>query len=149
MNNKLIKFFVVMVMLAVMGCNSNSDKLSTDLVNNPKSAEGRTSNKIANIEFEKLEHDFGTVISGEVVLYKFKFKNSGNADLLIAEVSSTCGCTVAEYPKKPIKPGETKFIEVTFDSHNRGGFQNKTVTLLTNSENSKTYLKIKAKVIRP
>jgi len=149
MNYRVIKFFIAIAMLTFVSCNNSDKKLSTDLVNNPKSAEKVTKVKVAKIEFDKLSHDFGTVVSGEVVSYKFKFKNSGDGDLLIGKVSTTCGCTVADYPKEPIKPGEVKYIEVTFDSSNRGGFQNKTVTLLTNSEKSKTNLLIKAKVIRP
>ena len=142
--------FVAMAIFMLAGCNNAKDKkLPTDVVNNPNSAEGKQSGKRAEITFETTEHNFGKVISGEVVSYSFKFENTGNADLIISKVSTSCGCTVTDYPEKPIKPGEEKYLEVTFDSDNRSGFQSKTVVVATNAQPSQKTLRIKAKVIRP
>ncbi len=153
MGKKLwILSFIAIVTLSLNSCNNSKDnKLPTDVVNNPNSAEGKEkkSGKLPEITFETKEHNFGKVISGEVVSYNFKFKNTGNADLIISKVSSSCGCTVTDYPDKPIKPGEEKYLEVTFDSDHRRGFQSKSVTVATNAQPSQKTVRIKAKVIIP
>lgn len=151
MNKKYFLILVVLLSFGVFsGCgNSGKDKLPSDVVNNPNSAEGKNTKKQPEISFEKSSHDFGQVIQGEVVSYHFKFKNAGTGDLVISNVSSSCGCTVTDYPEGVIKPGEEGSLEATFDSHRRRGFQNKTITVLSNTQPNKTTLKIKAKVVTP
>jgi hypothetical protein len=148
--NILIISFLI---LSIMGCNSNQEKsnsLPTNIVNNPKTADGTVkTNGIPRISFTKTEHDFGRVIEGEKITYAFKFTNSGEGNLLITNVSSSCGCTVPEYTKDPIKPGDNGNIKVTFDSKNRMGFQNKTITVVTNTQPNTTVLRIKAQIIEP
>jgi len=85
----------------------------------------------------------------EKVSYKFKFKNVGNSDLLISKVSTSCGCTVGHYPKEPVKPGEEATVDVTFDSTHKKGMQNKTITILANTQPNRTILRIKANVLMP
>lgn len=134
----------------MVACTGNRDQVPGNVVNIPNTASGDI-NKVASpeITFEKTTHDFGKVIQGERVTYAFKFTNSGNADLVIANVSASCGCTAMDYPKVPIKPGELKTIKVTYDSGGRTGYQNKTVTIAANTQPSNTTLTIKAQVILP
>ena len=94
-------------------------------------------------------HDFGKVIQGEKVSFGFKFKNTGNADLVIAQVNSSCGCTVPKFPKTPVKPGDESVITVMFDSQDRKGVQNKTITVASNCQPSNSVIRIKAMVIVP
>lgn len=79
--------------------------------------------------FDVLEHNFGTIKQGESVTYEFKFKNSGKEPLIINTAVGSCGCTVPEYPKEPIKPNGSGVIKVTFNSTGKSGPQDKTVTL--------------------
>lgn len=142
--------FAVILSLSFIACNnSNDNKLSTDLVNNPNSADSKRSDEAPMITFETKVHNFGEIIEGEVVSYNFKFKNTGSADLIISSVKASCGCTVPRYPERPIKPGEEAKLEVTFNSSKRVGFQSKSITVMTNSQPSKEVLKIKAKVNKP
>jgi hypothetical protein len=99
--------------------------------------------------FQETVHDFGKIIKGEKLKYRFKFKNTGNADLVITKVSTSCGCTASHYPKKPIKPGEESYIEVVFDSTHKRGKQNKTITILANTQPNRTVLHIKGNVVMP
>lgn len=147
----MYKYLIVLSLgLLLFSCKNNSDKVPTDVIYNPNTATGvDESIQLPQISFKKTEHDFGKVIQGEVVTYNFRFTNTGNADLIIAKVSTSCGCTASNYPVDPIKPGETKSIEAKFDSKNRTGFQNKRVTVLTNATPAKTNLYIKADVIKP
>jgi hypothetical protein len=101
------------------------------------------------LEFESDFHDFGRVIQGEKVSFGFKFTNTGKSDLIISGVSSSCGCTVPDFPKTPIKPGNSHKIDVKFDSEGRRGYQNKTVTISSNTQPSTRVIRIKAEIVLP
>lgn len=142
-------FGILLLMFLLVSCNnSDSDHLSTDLINNPISAEGDTSlSKLPKFKFKTLEHDFGRIVDGVKVAYKFKFTNVGGSDLIISQVKPTCGCTATRFPHNPIKPGETAFIELTFDSSRRKGFNHKSASVVANTQPNVVNLQIKAMVI--
>ena len=96
-------------------------------------------------KFNKTEHDFGTIKKGTKNETEFIVTNNGNADLVIINASASCGCTVPDYPKTPIKPGSSAPIKVAFNA-NTAGAQNKNVTLTTNTANGKEILTVKANV---
>jgi hypothetical protein len=149
---KFLKYVILVIMAVFLssGCNRGSNKIPGSVVNIPNTASGEThSDVLPVIKFDKTEHDFGKVIEGEVVTFAFKFRNTGKSDLVIANVSASCGCTATEYPKVPVRPGEENYIKVSFDSHDRAGFQEKTITIAANTQPSISTLNIKAKVIRP
>ncbi len=140
-----------MIILVILSgsCKRNSKDgnslLPSDLITNPGSGEeGRS--RMPEISFVKTEHDFGTIKEGQKVFWNFRFKNTGNADLILNRVKADCGCTVPEYPKTPIAPGEEGKIKVTFDAKGRMGTQVKNVTVLSNSERSTIVLTITALV---
>lgn len=97
-------------------------------------------------EFEQTEYNFGDVQEGEVVNHTFKFKNVGEAPLVIQNASASCGCTVPSYSKEPIPVGGTGEIQVKFNSENRVGVQNKTITITANTKPAITTVKIKGTV---
>lgn len=143
---------VFLLTLSFTACNQRSgDKegLPSDIVKNPNSASGNVDTDLPVIEFEKDFYDFGKIIQGEKVSYSFKFKNTGKSDLIISKVTTSCGCTVGDYPRVPVKPGKTGNVEVKFDSETRRGFQNKTITVLSNAQPSTSTLRIKAQVVLP
>ncbi|MEZ5197677.1 MAG: DUF1573 domain-containing protein [Bacteroidales bacterium] len=145
-----LRMIAAMVVLFLMfSCDSNrSGNIPTDVVTNPNTANGESNmNDLPVIEFEKDFHDFGKVVQGEIVTYGFKFKNTGKSDLIISQVNTTCGCTVPEFPKTPIKPGEEKYVKVKFDSGGRKGVQNKSATVVTNCQPSSSVIRIRAQVI--
>ena len=90
--------------------------------------------------------DYGTVERNSEPLRKVSFTNTGNEPLIISNCRGSCGCTVPEWPKQPIMPGEAGEIKVKFNSSNKPNMQKKQVTLLTNTEQGKEILKITAEV---
>ena len=75
-----------------------------------------TAKKYPVIKFEKTTIDFGTFSQDNPVqTCVFKFTNVGKAKLAITYVHTSCGCTVADYPKDFISPGGTGEIKVTYD----------------------------------
>ena len=96
--------------------------------------------------FQETEHDFGTIAAGSKVNYSFKFKNTGEADLIITRAVGSCGCTIPEYPKTAIKVGESAKIDVSFNSAGKHGNQQKSVTISTNTKAGVESLIIKASI---
>ena len=105
---------------------------------------------ITTIAFEETEYDFGMVMEGEKVVHDYKFTNTGDEPLIIKNAKGSCGCTVPDWPREPIAPGESSVIKVQFDSKNKGkvggGLQSKRVTITANTDPVNTYLTIKGKV---
>lgn len=145
----LVLILCLSFLLSCKQTAENNNLLPSDIVKNPNSASGKIETDLPVIEFEEDFYDFGKIIQGEKVSYSFKFKNTGKSDLIISNVTSSCGCTIGAFPKIPIKPGESNKIEVKFDSENRRGFQSKSITVLSNAQPSTNTLKIKSQVILP
>lgn len=101
----------------------------------------------AQIKFDTDMHDFGEVTEGEKVSFSFKFTNTGKGPLVITGIASSCGCTVGEYTHDTIKSGKQGDVTVSFDSWKRVGFQQKSVTVNSNTNPSSQILRIKAMVI--
>lgn len=100
-----------------------------------------------NIVFEKMAHDFGVVKEeGGLVTTVFNFTNTGQNRLIIRHAAASCGCTTPEYTKKPIAPGASGFIKVTFNPLNRAGNFSKTVTVTSNAVQPISKLSIKGVV---
>ncbi len=149
----IVSIFALLLGGLLVSCSSGNKKdsdLPAGLVQNPNTASGKAdADKLPKIEFEKDFHDFGKIIQGEKVTYAFKFKNTGKSLLLISNVSTSCGCTVTDFPKEPIKPGESGKIDVSFDSEGRRGPQNKTATVMANTQPNSTMLRIQAIIVLP
>ncbi|HNT71325.1 MAG: hypothetical protein BWX61_01183 [Bacteroidetes bacterium ADurb.Bin035] len=99
------------------------------------------------MSFDKTSHDFGKIKMTEKVSVDFTIKNIGKAPLFLSEPKSTCGCTVASYPKEPIMPGQSSKITVTFEPEKEGPFT-KQITIFSNAENSPITLVIKGEIIK-
>ena len=98
-------------------------------------------------EFEKVEHDFGKIKEGEKAIHSFMFKNTGDAPINISSVKSSCGCTIPEWPKKPVLPGETGEIKALYNSKNRLGSFVKSITVTSNASETTTIVRIRGEVI--
>ena len=147
---KIFRLLVLLCLAALISCSPSKTQVPASVVNIPNSASGNNDLSVLPVmKFAQVEHDFGKIIQGEKVSYSFKFKNTGNSDLVIAKVSATCGCTASDYPRDPVRPGEDGVIEVSFDSSGKQGFQSKDLTIAANTQPSNTILTIKAIVIIP
>ena len=102
--------------------------------------------KVAKIEFKTDTIDYGTIEKGSNGVRVFEFTNTGNAPLIISNVSSTCGCTVPSWTKEPVMPKATGKIEVKYDT-NRVSPIRKTITVISNADTPTVALKIKGDVV--
>jgi hypothetical protein len=110
-----------------------------DIIRNPVSANQPLDTvNVARIVFEENNFDFGEVEEGTVVTHTYRFTNTGKIPLLISGASSTCGCTVPEYPKTPVPPGESGVITVKFNTEGKTERQSKPITIMANTYPSET-----------
>ena len=100
------------------------------------------------ISFENTEIDYGTIQQNAEPYREFNFTNTGDAPLIISNAKGSCGCTVPEWPKEPIQPGESNVIKVRYATNRIGKFS-KTVTLTTNDAEGTHVLRIKGEVLKP
>jgi hypothetical protein len=151
---KTKNYLVALSLFFLMSCNnrtsSNVDTSATSIDSAKREIENskiKTKPKVkeyplTSIVFEKEVYDYGTIKQGVKVEYDFKFTNTGKNDLIISDAYSSCGCTIPEYPKAPIKPGESSKIKVLFNSAGRSNKQDKTVNLIVNTQEKIKQLKI-------
>ena len=155
MTMKYNLLLAVALMLFLNACSSNSCKketepeLGTDIINNPHTGQPDADNavqKAPEIQWHHTRHNFGKVYANQEVSHIFKFTNNGDADLVILDKRTSCGCTVPEIPEKPIKPGESSKITVKFERSGLGNF-NKQITIIANTVPKEHYLHISGDVV--
>ncbi|MBO4567544.1 MAG: DUF1573 domain-containing protein [Bacteroidales bacterium] len=101
----------------------------------------------AEITFKETNHDFGNIPFKGNGSYEFVFVNTGTEPLILTQPKSSCGCTVPEWPRQPILPGESNVIKVTYKNTDRPGNFNKYVTVFSNAAvNKEVKLHIKGTV---
>ena len=99
------------------------------------------------MQFALDNHDFGNVPEGTMATYEFRFKNTGNQPVIIANVQASCGCTTPDWTKAPVLPGKTGIIKAMYNSSGRPGVFNKTVTVTSNAAETSKVLSIKGSVL--
>ncbi len=139
--------------MALMACmDSSSSAVSTDMIHIPATASGNAprASALPAIVFQDTLVDLGSMVEGAQKGVSFTFTNTGKAPLVLADVSTSCGCTVArDWPKQPIGAGKSGQIHVNFDSRDRQGTNEKTIFVVANTIPSVTKLTLLADVIGP
>ena len=138
------RLIFVTILFSFIACNESASKKINSDVSQTQISEDR---KYAEITFDRIFHDFGNINEGQIVKTFFTFTNTSQNDLYIVDARGSCGCTVPDYPKNtPIQPGKSATITVNFDSNNKPGVQQKSVTLSANTSAGREMLRIKANV---
>ncbi len=132
------KYFLLSIL--IMACVSCISKTPND--------HATTSTKLTHLVFKQNEHNFGSIPAEKSVSTVFEFSNKGDNALIINEVTTSCDCTVSEWPKAPIKPNESGEIKIVYDAKYPGHF-NKMVTVNYNGKDSPLQLTIRGEVPYP
>lgn len=131
---KLFVFISALFLMCSVAFAQNEDKVENQ--NGPE------------ITFKETNHDFGNIQFKGNGSYEFVFVNTGNEPLILTQPKSSCGCTVPEWPRQPILPGESNVIKVTYKNTDRAGNFNKYVTVFSNAVvNKEVKLHIKGTVL--
>lgn len=136
---------------AICGCADRKDvgAVSGDSVTVNATADGEAGEDMPEIRFDEESYDFGKITQGERVSHDFTFENTGERELIISGAQGSCGCTVPEWPREPIPPGGKGRVNVVFNSEGKSGYQEKTISIITNAEPATRIVRIKAEVVVP
>ena len=105
-------------------------------------------NQKAEFKFNEEKHDFGKIPQGKPVTTEFVFTNIGEEPLILTEVKPTCGCTIADYTKAPVKKGEKGTIKITNNAAVPAPFS-KAIVVTSNAKTPQKYLTITGEVVAP
>ncbi|WP_417444203.1 DUF1573 domain-containing protein [Joostella sp.] len=140
---KKVLLILTIAAISFTSCKDNAaNKVNSD---NVAKAEQRdeAAKQLPVMQFEETEFDFGNIPQGQTVEKVFKFKNTGDAPLVVTDAKSSCGCTIPQKPEAPVAPGETGEILVKYNGSGRNAVT-KTVTITANTEKGTEQLRIKA-----
>lgn len=149
------KFIFSAAMIALVGLTScGEEKSSADTLEeagNASTAAITADNveALTSMVFTEEAFDFGEITQGEKVEHTFKFKNTGENDLVIVSAKGSCGCTIPQWPKEPIAPGEEGEMFVIFNSDGKKGKQHKKVSVIANTEPATSVIALRGDVIVP
>lgn len=129
--------------LSAQGAGTNSAITPT----NAQATQPADPSTLGSFVFPAMEYDFGTIPEGKVVEHIFNFTNNGQSPLVISNITASCGCTSPDWTKSPVKPGESGFVKVIFNSAAKSGAQSPTVTIQANTEPTITRLNLRGTVI--
>ncbi|MBQ3740102.1 MAG: DUF1573 domain-containing protein [Bacteroidales bacterium] len=99
----------------------------------------------AEIQFDKLTVDFGTLKVGDVKTVTITFTNIGKKPLILDDVISSCDCTTVDWSKQPIMPGKKGTIKATYTAKHTG-LISKRLTVLSNANTDRVILQLKGEV---
>lgn len=139
--------------LAVGAAACNDPRpVGTEMIVMPATASSSSEQEATRpvLAFDDTLVSFGTVSEGHVFSHTFTFVNEGPGTALIADVSTTCGCTVPKtWPREPLAPGDRGEVEVSFDTHEKSGEQDKVISVVANTEPGVIRLHLVGTVVSP
>ncbi|WP_207493827.1 DUF1573 domain-containing protein [Aridibaculum aurantiacum] len=134
-----MKYIIGLYLLfCVASCQQNEQATNTsndeNLVENPQKKMNDTTN-YTFIQWIDSVHNLGVLTKGEKADINYRFRNAGDKPLFIISATPGCGCTVADYPKEAIAPGEEAVIKAGYDTENQhvGAFH-KSISVVTNTK---------------
>ncbi len=102
-----------------------------------------TTSQAQNLKFDNPTWDFETITEeGGEVSHTFNFKNISSEPIVIINATTTCGCTVPQYSKKPIASGAESTIKITYDPMYRPGKFSREVKIYTSAASEPEVIKI-------
>jgi hypothetical protein len=145
MNSLFLKFCIgIFPLIFLSGCDqvpSENSRINKESANEVPDAEKPV------MKFRETTFNFQKVNEGEEVTHEFEFTNEGKTDLLISKAVASCGCTVPEWPKEPVRPGKGGRIKATFNTEGKSGQQHKTIVITANTKPEQTNVFLEGEVI--
>ncbi len=141
---KIILGLGALCLITFTSCKENAAQKIDDKNVTAAAERDASSSKFPVLQFEEKEHDFGEIESKKAVSTVFKYKNTGDAPLVITDIKSTCGCTVPkDWSREPLEPGGTGEFSVNYNGSGSNKVT-KTITITANTEKGSETVKITA-----
>jgi len=103
-------------------------------------------NKKPEFKFNEEKHDFGKIPQGKPVTTIFEYTNVGEEPLIVTQVQPSCGCTIADFTKTPVKKGAKGTIKITYNAAVISPF-NKSITITSNAATPTKIISIVGEVV--
>lgn len=142
-----MKLLIYFFCIALTGCHWTDDKNSGSYDLSKGSPQDVRVDTSAKMYIPNSTFDFGRIKVGAKVKHVFYVVNRSKVPLIIYNAATSCGCTVASVPKKPILYNQTDSITAIFSS-TETGMQNKVISLSTNTGNSPQSLTLIGNVVK-
>ena len=108
MTKKICKYLFLLLILLATSCRR---QVSVKAEETP-----------AHIEFlSETDQNYGVYYVRDTIYFDFVYKNVGEVPFVINKIEASCGCTRARYSKRPVNPGETDTIRVSYDGNGFSG----------------------------
>lgn len=141
---KFILGLGALCLIAFTSCKENAAKKIEESNLAAAAERDAVSSKFPKLEFDKTEHDFGEIEAREQVETVFKYKNTGEAPLVITNIKADCGCTVPkDWSREPLPVGESGEFTVKYNGSGNGKVT-KHLTVTANTEKGTERVKITA-----
>ena len=143
---------ITAALATVLASCGESRSVGTEMIVMPATAspEGAEVATRPVLAFDDTLVSFGVVSEGHVFTHTFSFVNQGPGTALVADVSTTCGCTVPKtWPREPLAPGDRGEVEVSFDTHEKSGEQDKVISVVANTNPGVIRLHLVGTVVSP
>lgn len=134
-----------LIVLSLILCSLISVHAQTSKTTSKSSAKSSYTGTGAEIKFDKLTVDFGTLKVGDVKIVTITYTNIGKKPLILDDVISSCDCTTVEWSKKPVMPGQKGTIKAKYTAKNTG-LISKRLTVLSNANTDRVILQLKGEV---
>ncbi|SEG65684.1 DUF1573 domain-containing protein [Sphingobacterium lactis] len=144
MKHTILSIFAVAALLT--SCNQGPKEHTGTAGDGTTVSTEASAGATGKIEFKEEAFDFGKIKEGEVVKHVFTFTNTGEAPVILSQVTASCGCTTPSFTTTPVLPGKSGEIAVEFNSAGMVGQQQKIITVVSNSENNITTIQLKGTV---
>lgn len=143
---KKIVFFLSAI-ISIAACKNEDKKEPALLTKELKDKATTDSTNFTSIQWlDSTFLDLGKIKKGETVEVSFRFKNTGTKQLVIADVSAGCGCTIPEKPEQPFAPGEEGIIKAKFESKNQNAGPHQKPVYVTANTNTPNPIVLNFKV---
>lgn len=130
----LFLFLVAGIIISCTGTDKTSSKDQTTQDSLNKASLADSANYTTLEWIDSTTQSLGKIKEGSIVEISWKFKNTGNKPLIIADAHGTCGCTIADKPTEPVTPGQEGMIKAKFNSQGQAANVTKTVTVDANTK---------------
>ncbi|MCQ2284972.1 MAG: DUF1573 domain-containing protein [Bacteroidales bacterium] len=136
-----------LIVIALILCSLISVQAQTSKSSSKSSAKTTSTYKGtgAEIKFDKLTVDFGTLKVGDVKVVTITYTNIGKKPLILDDVVSSCDCTTVTWSKKPVMPGQKGTIKATYTAK-ATGLISKRLTVFSNANTDRVILQLKGEV---
>ena len=135
------KYLIILVVFASLAACKTNDQKSTGTTLSAEEKEKAIADtaNFTTIEWiDSTKKSLGKLTKDETIEISYRFKNAGTKNLVIENVTASCGCTIPEKHEQAFAPGEEGVIKAKFNGSGHGTIM-KQITVTANTKPQKEH----------